>query len=69
MKNLPNFTIQELMDVGAHFGHRTMRWNPKMSPYLFGSRDNIHIIDLQKTVPLLYKALEVVHDVVKNNGR
>jgi small subunit ribosomal protein S2 len=65
----PTFTIRELLDAGVHFGHKTMRWNPKMAPYLYGSRDNIHIIDLQQTVPLLYRALQTVYNVVKNNGR
>jgi small subunit ribosomal protein S2 len=69
MSNLPNFTIQDLLDAGVHFGHKTMRWNPKMAPYLYGARNNIHIIDLQKTAPMLKKALEVVHEVAKNNGR
>jgi small subunit ribosomal protein S2 len=65
----PTFTIKELLDAGVHFGHKTMRWNPKMAPFLYGSRDNIHIIDLQQTVPLLYRALHCVYNVVKNNGR
>ena len=67
--NIPDFTIGQLLDAGVHFGHKTMRWNPKMAPYIFGVRDDIHIIDLQKTVPLLHNALTVVHEVVKNNGR
>lgn len=67
--NIPDFTIGQLLDAGVHFGHKTMRWNPKMAPYIFGVRDDIHIIDLQKTVPLLHNALTVVHEVVRNNGR
>jgi small subunit ribosomal protein S2 len=66
---LPTFSIGQLMEAGVHFGHKTMRWNPKMAPYLFGSRDNIHIIDLQQTVPMLHQALQVVYDTVKENGR
>lgn len=69
MSQIPQFTIKELLDAGVHFGHKTMRWNPKMKPYIFGERDNIHIIDLQQTVPLLHRALTEVHNVVKNNGR
>lgn len=69
MSDFPDFSIRQLIDSGVHFGHKTMRWNPKMAPYLYGSRDNIHIIDLQQTVPMLHRALEVVADVVKNNGR
>lgn len=69
MSDFPEFSIRQLIDSGVHFGHKTMRWNPKMASYLYGSRDNIHIIDLQQTVPMLHRALEVVADVVKNNGR
>jgi small subunit ribosomal protein S2 len=69
MTNVPTFTIRQLIEAGVHFGHKTMRWNPKMEPYIYGSRNGIHIIDLQKTSPLLYRALEAVYNVVKNNGR
>jgi len=69
MTNLPKFTIQELIEAGVHFGHKTMRWNPKMAPYIYGSRNSIHIIDLQKTAPLLKRALGVIYEVAKNNGR
>lgn len=67
--SLPTFTMRELLNAGVHFGHHTRRWNPKMAPYLFGSRNDIHIINLEKTVPLLKQALVVVHEVVKNGGR
>lgn len=63
------FSIQQLMDAGVHFGHRTMRWNAKMQPYIYGARNNIHIIDLSKTAPLLYKALNVAKEVAQKNGR
>ena len=69
MSNNNAFTIQQLMDAGVHFGHRTMRWNAKMQPYIYGARNNIHIIDLQKTAPLLNKALNVVKEVAQKNGR
>lgn len=69
MSALPNFTMHELLEAGVHYGHRTMRWNPRMDPYLYGARNDIHIIDLQKTVPMLNRALKVVHDVVAKNGR
>lgn len=65
----PNFTMRELMEAGVHFGHRTKRWNPKMAPFLFGIRNDIHIIDLQQTVPMLQRALKLVNEVVANNGR
>ena len=66
---LPKFTMRELIESGAHFGHKTKRWNPKMSPYLFGVRNGLHIIDLQQTVPLLHRALVTVREVVAKNGR
>ncbi|AIL65023.1 Ribosomal protein S2 [Rickettsiales bacterium Ac37b] len=69
MSELPTFTIRELLESAVHYGHKTMRWNPKMVPYIYGVQNETHIIDLQKTAPLLYKALQVVYDVVKNNGR
>lgn len=65
----PNFTMRELMEAGVHFGHRTKRWNPKMAPFLFGIRNDIHIIDLQQTVPMLQRALKLVSEAVANNGR
>jgi small subunit ribosomal protein S2 len=69
MTSLPKFTIQELIEAGVHYGHKTMRWNPKMAPYIYGQRNSIHIIDLQKTAPLLQRALNVIYDVAKENGR
>ncbi|MEK6733621.1 MAG: 30S ribosomal protein S2 [Pseudomonadota bacterium] len=69
MKKLPTVTISELIEAGVHFGHKTMRWNPKMSSYLYGIKDDIHIIDLQQTLPLLYSALNKIYEVAKNNGR
>ena len=56
--SMPTFTMRQLLEAGVHFGHRTYRWNPKMSPYIYGARNGIHILDLQQTVPLLYRALE-----------
>lgn len=69
MSALPKFSMRELLEAGVHYGHRTMRWNPRMEPYLYGARNDIHIIDLQKTVPMLNRALKMVHDVVVKNGR
>jgi small subunit ribosomal protein S2 len=66
---LPQFTMRQLLEAGVHFGHQTHRWNPKMSSYLYGSRNNIHIIDLTKTVPFLHQALVVISDVVAQGGR
>jgi small subunit ribosomal protein S2 len=69
MSALPKFSIKDLMESGVHFGHRTMRWNPKMQPFIYGSRNNVHIIDLQKTAPLLHSALKIARDVASRNGR
>ena len=66
---LPSFTMRQLLEAGVHFGHNTRRWNPKMSPYLFGERNKIHIIDLQQTVPLLHRAMVAVRQVVASGGR
>ena len=66
---LPAFTMRQLLEAGVHFGHSTRRWNPKMSPYLFGDRNNIHIIDLEQTVPMLHQAMVAVKDVVATGGR
>jgi small subunit ribosomal protein S2 len=66
---LPDITMRQLLEAGVHFGHQTHRWNPKMSPYIYGSRNNIHIIDLTQTVPLLHQALVAVSDVVAKGGR
>ena len=54
---LPAFNMRELIEAGVHFGHKTKRWNPRMAPYIFGVRNDIHIIDLGKTVPMLHQAL------------
>ena len=66
---LPNVTMRQLLEAGVHFGHQTHRWNPKMAPFIYGSRNNIHIIDLTQTVPLLHQALVTVSDVVAKGGR
>ena len=66
---LPDFSMRQLLEAGAHFGHQTHRWNPKMERYIFGSRSNIHIIDLSQTIPLLHQALVKVRDVSAAGGR
>ena len=55
--SLPSFSMRELIDAGVHFGHKTKRWNPRMAPFIYGTRNDIHIIDLQQTVPMLHRAL------------
>ena len=66
---LPVFNMRQLLEAGVHFGHQNHRWNPKMAPFIFGARNNIHIIDLAQTVPLLHQALVKVSDVVAGRGR
>jgi small subunit ribosomal protein S2 len=66
---LPDFSMRQLLEAGVHFGHQKHRWNPKMAPFIYGTRNNIHILDLAQTVPLLYRALEAVSDAVAGGGR
>jgi small subunit ribosomal protein S2 len=66
---LPDISMRQLLEAGAHFGHQTHRWNPKMDRYIFGSRANIHIIDLSQTMPLLHQALVKVREVAAGGGR
>ncbi|WP_421728924.1 30S ribosomal protein S2 [Brevundimonas sp.] len=66
---LPEFSMRTLLEAGAHFGHQTHRWNPKMDRYIFGSRSNIHIIDLSQSIPLFHQALVAVRDVAAKGGR
>ncbi len=69
MSKLKAVNIRDLLDAGVHFGHKTSRWNPKMAPYIYGIRDEIHIIDLQQTAPLIEIALNVIYETVKKNGK
>ncbi|MFP4474454.1 MAG: 30S ribosomal protein S2 [Desulfatibacillaceae bacterium] len=62
-------TMKELLEAGVHFGHQTKRWNPKMKPYIFGARNGIYIVDLQKTVRMFRTAYDFVVDTVANGGR
>jgi small subunit ribosomal protein S2 len=66
---IPEFTIRQLLEAGVHFGHQTQRWNPRMGPYIYGSRNGIHILDLTQTVPMLDQALQAVRDTVAKGGR
>ena len=66
---LPDFNMRQMLEAGAHFGHQTHRWNPKMERFIFGSRANIHIIDLSQTMPLLHQALLKVREVSAAGGR
>lgn len=66
---MPDFTLRQLLEAGVHFGHHTRRWNPRMASYLYGVRNQVHIIDLQQTVPMLDRALRAVRDVTAAGGR
>jgi len=66
---LPDYSMRQLLEAGVHFGHQAHRWNPKMGEYIFGTRNNIHIIDLAQSVPLLHRALQAVSDTVAKGGR
>ena len=66
---MPEVTLRGLLEAGVHFGHHTRRWNPKMAPYIFGVRNQVHILDLQQSVPMMDRALRAVRDVVAGGGR
>jgi small subunit ribosomal protein S2 len=65
----PTFTMRQLLEAGVHFGHHTRRWNPKMAEFIYGTRNNIHILDLRQTVPLLHRALGAIREVTASGGR
>lgn len=67
--SIPSVSVKELFDAGVHFGHHVRRWNPQMSPYIFGVKDKIHIIDLDQTVKMFNAALKVAHDVAASGGK
>ncbi|MBI1338707.1 30S ribosomal protein S2 [bacterium] len=66
---LPEFSMRQLLEAGAHFGHQVHRWNPKMKPFIYGERSGIHIIDLSQSVPLLHQALVKVREAAAKGGR
>ncbi|MDX2306823.1 MAG: 30S ribosomal protein S2 [Hyphomicrobium sp.] len=66
---LPAFNMRQLLEAGVHFGHQSHRWNPKMQPFIYGARNNIHILDLTQTVPMLHQALLKISDTVASGGR
>ena len=67
--NIPNLTLQQLLEAGVHLGHKTLRWNPKMKKYIFGKKNSIHIIDLTQTIELINVALKKVYETVKGGGK
>jgi small subunit ribosomal protein S2 len=66
---VPSFNMRQLLEAGVHFGHQAHRWNPKMASFIYGARNNIHILDLTQTVPMLHQALVKVSDTVAGGGR
>ena len=66
---MPIVSLRQLFEAGVHFGHNTRRWNPKMQNYLFGVRNNVHIIDLEQTVPMMQQALQALRDTAASGGR
>lgn len=66
---LANITVSELLEAGVHFGHQTRRWNPKMKKFIFGARNGIHILDLNKTLTQIQVACGFLHDAVVNGGQ
>jgi len=69
VSNISEISIKDLWDAGVHFGHKTSNWNPKMSPYIYGQKNKLHIIDLRQTLVLLKEAQKAVYECVKNNSR
>ena len=67
--SLPKFAIRQMIENGVHFGHHARRWNPKMAGYIYGKKDNVHIIDLQQTYPMLYTALNAAKEIAANGGK
>lgn len=66
---IADFSMKQLIEAGVHFGHKTKRWNPAMAPYIYGVRNNTHIIDLGQTAPMLHSALKAAHDIASSNGK
>lgn len=65
---MPQITMRQMLEAGVHFGHQTRYWNPKMSPYIFGARGKIHIINLEKTVPLFNDAMNFISSIAQKRG-
>ncbi|MGZ5596689.1 MAG: 30S ribosomal protein S2, partial [Usitatibacter sp.] len=62
-------TMRQMLEAGVHFGHQTRYWNPKMAPYIFGARNKIHIINLEKSLPMYQEALKYVRQLTANKGQ
>ncbi|HRE31394.1 MAG TPA: 30S ribosomal protein S2, partial [Candidatus Berkiella sp.] len=66
---MPTITMRNMLEAGVHFGHQTRFWDPKMKPYIYGARNKIHIINLDKTLPLFNEALSFIRRVASRNGK
>ena len=62
-------TMRQMLEAGVHFGHQTRYWNPKMAPFIFGDRNKIHIVNLEKTLPMFEEALKYAKTLAANKGR
>ncbi len=67
--SIPNVSIKQLLEAGVHLGHKTFRWNPKMSKFIFGSKDSIHIIDLVQTLEMTKSAMQEIHNCIASGGK
>lgn len=65
---MPRVTMRQMLEAGVHFGHQTRYWNPKMGQYIFGARGKIHIINLEKTVPLFNDAMNFISSIAQKRG-
>ena len=65
---MSSVTMRQMLEAGVHFGHQTRYWNPKMAPYIFGHRNKIHIINLEKTLPLYQEAMKFIRQLSANKG-
>ena len=66
---MANVSMRDMLKAGVHFGHQTRYWNPKMKPFIFGARNKVHIINLEKTVPLFNNALNYLSGVASKKGK
>ena len=67
--SIPNLNLKDLVNAGVHFGHKSQRWNPKMSKYIHSTRENVHIINLNMTLQLFQEALKVIDETVSKGGK
>ena len=65
---MSDISMRQMLEAGVHFGHQTRFWNPKMKPFIFGDRNKIHIINLEKTVPLYHDAVNFISKMAANRG-